>query len=124
MNIGGTGNPMSTVDPSAFTSFIPRWSRRGTYIQRDSISYQAGSDSSASLGAETGWIEKSERDIKELLLLDVGWDGDGAFPVTDAAVEATKTLVKDLYVDLPSLSAPFITASAEGGIALEWSRRG
>ena len=46
-----------------------------------------------------------------------------AVPVTDEAAEVSQRLVGALYDSMPELIPPFVCASIDGGVTLEWSRR-
>lgn len=114
---------MTAVDGTTFSRETSQWVQPRTTKYRDSLS---GSRHSSTLtwSASQVWVDEAERSIKHLLLLEEGWDGDFALPVSDAAVETSRQLVTALWEALPDLEAPFVSASIYGSVVLEWSRRG
>jgi hypothetical protein len=67
----------------------------------------------------TRWLASElARRINEVLRLPPNWDGEGAEPVTDDAVQAAVDVTSRL-VDEHSIP-PFVIALVDGGIQLEW----
>lgn len=115
---------MTAVDGAAFTASTTRWVGRGTIRPSDSLTGSSIVASSADVSQWNAWTEDAERSIKQLLLLDPGWDGEYALPVTEIAVAASQKLIMILSEAVPGIRPPFIGASIFGGVSLEWSQRG
>lgn len=86
---------MTVIDGTAFSTETSRWTRPRTTKYQDSLS---GGRRASTLpwSASQAWVDETERSIKHLLLLEEGWDGDYALPVTDAAVETSRRLATAL----------------------------
>jgi len=66
------------------------------------------------------WLPEAMQRLRQVAEMPANWDDEGAIPPQpDAATEAAQILVATAFTSAP---APFIFATTEGGIALEWHR--
>lgn len=66
------------------------------------------------------WLHDVQVDIKELLLLNSGWDGTVADPVSLQAVENSRQLIASVHEALPTLRRPVVTPTIDGRVVIEW----
>jgi len=65
------------------------------------------------------WLHSAQIGVKELLLLDEDWNGEGALQVAQSAVVTAGQLVADLAI-FESLPAPAVYATNDGGVVIDW----
>lgn len=68
------------------------------------------------------WLDQVVERINALALLDEGWDGEQARPLTrEAALAALNALLEVMWPDSP---APSVVPMYDGGLQLEWHAPG
>lgn len=66
------------------------------------------------------WLHDVQVEIKEFLLLNAGWDGTVAEPISLRAVENSRRIIGALHQALPALKRPVVTPTIDGRVVIEW----
>lgn len=107
---------MAVVEPMAFTTGALAKPR--TLPSRATIS--GDPPPTTSPGHEGDWLPDVKVQIKELLLLDPGWDGSVAAPISGAAVEAAIRFLQTAVEFVEGVRRPYVSPTANGGVNVEW----
>lgn len=108
---------MLLAEPMAFTTGTPIYSR--TLPARETISGSRGlvTTTAASSGE---WLHEVRVQIKELLLLDEGWDSSVAAPISGNSVQEAINFLTLVAEAVDGLRRPYVSPTANGGVNLEW----
>lgn len=85
---------------------------------------QAPSGASSSSGPASGiapWMHEVEARLRELFLLNEGWDGGFAPRVVPATIQRAHELLAQVATILPGSRRPTVAPTPNGGVALEWN---
>ena len=70
-------------------------------------------------GAVTGWAGRVVEQLRRIAALEANWDGEGALPVSPAAIQRAVQLVAILIL-LAVRWSPHVNPTRSGGIQFEW----
>lgn len=73
-------------------------------------------------GSVPQWVEVLVERMNAVAVLEKGWDGDRARPVTAHAAESALQVLQETMA--PQTVAPAVVPVADGGLQLEWHLRG
>lgn len=68
------------------------------------------------------WLKAIADRLKDLFLLDTGWDGGVAPPIEPRLIELTWRVAQQVAEYLPTVQPPQVVPTVNGGISLEWTR--
>lgn len=108
---------MALAEPMAFTTGLPMRSR--TLPALETISGPRGLVTTEAPPAEE-WLQEVRVQIKELLLLDVGWDSSVAAAISGDAVETAINCLALVAEAVGGLRRPYVSPTANGGVNIEW----
>jgi hypothetical protein len=67
------------------------------------------------------WTHDVEARLRELFLLDDGWDGGYAPRVNPGSIELVHGLLAQIAQVLPTSRRPMVSPTPNGGVAIEWT---
>jgi hypothetical protein len=115
---------MAVVNPPlGFSPPQPAEAHSAETLASSRLIITAGLDAGGLPAIQERWVFDAEVDVKDLLTLDEGWDGDVADPVAIAAVENALRLIRafDQAGLAEQLPRPRILPTVNGGVAIAWS---
>lgn len=66
------------------------------------------------------WLRAAADRLKDVFLLDSGWDGGVAPSVDPFSIQLSWTLLRLVAERMPSLPMPVLVPTANGGMVVEW----
>jgi len=70
------------------------------------------------------WLEDARRELRDLVMLETGWDSYGALAVEPTTIDRANALIKRIAAEAYFAPQPTIVPSTEGGVRLQWTRGG
>ena len=68
------------------------------------------------------WLRVVSDRLKDLFLLETGWDGGAAPPLDPDLIGLTWRVAQQVAECLPTVQAPQVVPTVNGGLTLEWTR--
>lgn len=67
------------------------------------------------------WLRAAAERLKDLFLLESGWDGGVAPQLSPPVIQVAWELLRQVCDLMPAVQMPLILPTANGGVALEWT---